>query len=209
MIDWDSCVLWLDSKYFSESYWWDRSKYRNNGVVHGAKWKANAFYFDGNNDYVDCGEASVLNLTSELTLEVLFNTSEFFDPSYQGLIQRGNWNNGYFLAVRTAEPHMLRMWFRKDNSGDPVDFGETEVDRWYHAVVTLEEDGTAKGYLNGKLEVTETGCTLGSSIAFLCIGAFFGTVRFHKGKIAVVRIYDEALNEEEIKVLYRSSYRKL
>ena len=46
MVDWDSCVLWLDSRYFSESKWWDRSKYNNDGIVYGAKFKEDELPID-------------------------------------------------------------------------------------------------------------------------------------------------------------------
>ena len=72
MIDWDSCVLWLDSQYFSESKWWDRSKYNNDGIVYGAKFKEDSFYFGGVDDVINCGDSESLRLDDEISFEFLF-----------------------------------------------------------------------------------------------------------------------------------------
>ena len=147
MIDWDSCVLWLDSKYFSESYWWDRSRYRNNGVVYGAEFKNESFYFDGSNDYVDCGDNDSLNIGDELSIECLFIP---YGDGY--IIAKRNWNNwddAYALAYEEAYRRLIFLGngasAARSNS-NILPFNEKA-----HIVVTAKNSGSVKFYKNGKL----------------------------------------------------------
>jgi len=82
--------------------------------------------------------------------------------------------------------------------------------RWHHAVLTVEDSGNLKGYVDGELELsTALLGNLGSSAnRRLLIGAHrddgdtaYST--FLTGSVDDVRVYNRALTEEEIKHLYR------
>ncbi len=208
MIDWDSCVLWLNSRYFSESYWWDRSKYRNDGAVHGAKWKANAFYFDGSNDYVKVINNSVLDITNEVTIEAwikcLYSDSKFRRILCHGIASAA----GYQLCVH--ESHIVMA---KCNSTDYHDSVQEEMtntiqlNKWYH-VVGVYDNGSISIYLNGKNQSLTSQTVLGyGSGADLYIGKRSDGYYF-KGYIETVRIYNETLSNTEIEILYNLTYRR-
>ena len=137
MIDWDSCVLWLDNKHFSESYWWDRSKYVNNGVVNGAVWKEDSFYFDGVNDVVNCGNNESLRIDDEISIEFLFI------PYENGYIaMKRNWDNwnkacGIFWGYENSN----RVGFY-GNSASHVDSSNVyEANKKHHVIVTVKQGG--------------------------------------------------------------------
>ena len=202
----DGCVLWLDSRWFTESYWWDVSPYRNNGIVHGAKWKENGFYFDGNGDYIDCGNDPIGN-NEDVTFVVwvypeggMYIISSGAQTSSVGYTII--WNNGQFWFERKTETKVV-------NSGY---FGSYEPKRWYHlGGVYNDAEGTLKVYINGELYDTFT-TTTGSYLneyPKLHIGKPNNSnIAYLKGKIGEVRIYNRTLSAEEMKILYKLTYRR-
>ena len=209
MIDWDSCVLWLDSKYFSESYWWDRSRYRNDGVVHGAKWKANAFYFDGVNDYVDCGnnESLDLSVTDAFSIGAWVNAYSF--PDLQTRIVCGKENQ----VILDQMNGFWRIYFYGDNDTHNLTGSYAQTNVWVHLVGTYDaEEGILKLYLNGEQDATEdcNNDTIDAAkFSNVHIGAKTVGFRPWHGMIAEVWIYNRALSEEEIKAIYNLTYRRI
>jgi len=208
MIDWDSCVLWLDSKYFSESYWWDRSKYRNNGVVHGAKFKSNAFYFDGNNDYVDCGD-SLFNIQNEFSLVARIKSKTL---SQNGNIiakhPYGDTSKGYRLLERTTG---LLRFVIYDGTAHVVN-GTTAVDdNEWHFVVAVWDGSQMKIYVDNKLDCTPvdySGTPVNTNY-HLTIGAEDnGNQEHFKGYIGFGSWFNKGLSEEEIRILGDLTYRR-
>ena len=208
MIDWDSCVLWLDLKYFSESYWWDRSKYRNDGAVHSVKWKANSFYFDGINDYVDCGNHESLNITNELTLEAW--------------VQQVTNNNGYIVIKNTSNDSKRLYSIYSAGSNDKVYFyyydGNFRQVYWnyalddnkIHHVVIRVSELIATLFVNGENQGNQTlnSAFQGDISAKVKIGKREPNDYYFKGNIYTLRIYKKALSDKEIEILNSLSYRR-
>ena len=205
MIDWDSCVLWLDNKHFSESYWWDRSKYVNNGVVNGAVWKEDSFYFDGVNDVVNCGNNESLRIDDEISIEFLFI------PYENGYIaMKRNWDNwnkacGIFWGYENSN----RVGFY-GNSASHVDSSNVyEANKKHHVIVTVKQGGKTKFYKNGEYLNQENTPTFSGNGDTLTIGARPNTGYsynyFIKAKIYYIRIFHKILNEDEIKILARAA----
>ena len=207
MIDWDSCVLWLDSRYFSESYWWDRSRYRNNGMVHGAKWKGDAFYFDGINNYVNCGNKNSLDITDAITIEVW--------------IKKYGWGNSNYPRIvdKYPAPCMYLHYFGDlcwygEIGGESVDEHICEdvlVDNeWQHLVLSYNKsDHTIRGYVNGELKgsCSEYSGDLSTTTNSLIVGNRESLDRPFYGLFGSLRIFKVRLSDEVIKNLYNSSYR--
>jgi len=209
MIDLDSCVLWLDSRYFSESRWWDRSKYRNDGVVNGAKWKANAFYFDGVNDYVDCGNNENLNLTDAFTIIMWIKRTEELFSTHAGLVARSN--RQYALKGR-KDTKQVSLYVSDDNGYDSsLPTSELEKDTWY-CIAGVYEDETDMFniYIDGILDVEDsTTKSIHSSPAeHLYIAYEIGTYYF-QGYVGSVYMFNRALSDNEIQLLYDLTYRKI
>ena len=208
MIDWNSCVLWLDSKYFTESYWWDRSKYQNNGDVHGAKWKTDAFYFNGSNTYVNCGNHESLNIIDELTLEawvqqatnndgyiVIKNTSDDSKRLYS-IFSKGSANEVYFYYYDGAKKQLLWAYGIDDNKKHHV------VITVKNLIATLYIDGESKG------EKTLDNAFQGDISAKVNIGKREPNHYYFKGNIYTLRIYKKALSDKEIEILNSLAYRR-
>jgi len=208
MIDWDSCVLWLDSKYFSESYWWDRSQYQNNGVIHGVKWKGNAFYFDGEGAYVDCGENESIDIDNEITIEAWIKTDT--TDTYGGEIV--NFLNSYVLRVASdgnieaAVYNGTRWNSRATSNVDVLD------NMWHHVVWTFNESTDAfKIFVDGeeKYSTSFTPAWSSNIIHHLNIGRHPTNGSFDfEGLIGLARIYNKYLDDNIIKILHNIGYRR-
>jgi len=206
MIDWDSCVLWLDSKYFSESFWWDRSQYRNDGVVHGAKWKENAFHFDGNNDYVDCGNRNSINFgTGNFSIEVLVYHQYMPLEKFDAILGKGDtaWNE---WMLRFPSATRIEMYWGNNAIATTSDLSfENE---WRHIVFVrngddayMFVDAVQRGHSTGVANLNAT-----NSKNLRVANADGASNRYYHGYIDAVRLYDKALNTIEIKILYELSY---
>ncbi len=201
MIDWDSCVLWLDCEYFTEFYWWDRSRYRNDGVIHGAKWKADSFYFDGSDDYADCNNHDSLNINDVISIEALLI------PYTTGYIvckkNYDNWDSAYAVMVN-ADYQQLYFYGNGASSvytpSDMITVGEPN-----HVVVTAENSGTIRFFVNGELVHSDSTPNYSGSGEKCFVGARPHTgqsTMWHiQGYFYFVRIYHTILRSTEIQIL--------
>jgi len=205
MIDWDSCVLWLDNKYFSESCWWDRSRYRNNGIVYGAKWRNGAFYFDGSNDYVNCGHSKSLDITEEITVEALVKP-EISDSTFRAVVSKYVTTNDHRSWLLVNYNNMWRFYISDDGSN----FGYVECDltvgKRQHVVGKFKPSSGDNIfiYVNGELKdskhIVRTG--IYSSNEDVLVGSYNnGSGGKHKGNIGLVRVYSKSLFSSQIKIL--------
>ena len=204
MIDWDSCVLWLDSKYFSETRWWDRSKYNNDGIVYGARFKENGFYFGGD-DVVDCDDSESLRINDEISFEFLFY------PYYKGYIvikkNWDDWNKACGLFWGYMNSNTIRFY---GNGATPVESSNIyQSNEKQHVVVTVKQSGKTKFYKDGKYLNEEITPTFSGDGDTLTIGARPNTGNsysyFIKAKIYYIRIFHKILSEDEIEILARDS----
>ena len=209
MIDFNSCVLWLDSKYFSESYWWDRSKYRNNGVVYGAKWKGDAFYFDGINDYIDCGNHESLAFTDSFSIEVWLLL-----PSYPSSWHKckivikslfSSSGNGFWLDIHPEEHTVRFRCYGGSGNHDGV-FSSTalELNRWYHIVGVY--DGAQRIFINGE-EENSGSASYANPNTHLYLGRYSDS--YTQMKVGLVRVYNKKLSDTEIELLYNLTHRRI
>ena len=201
MIDWDSCVLWLDSRYFSESKWWDRSKYVNNDIVYSVKFKEDSFYFDGNSQYVRIKDNPVFNFNNKIAIETIFNSSLTTDWSW--IISKDNTNNNLcFLLGFTVN----RIYFYTRNL-----LGEVSSPLSYNKdihVLVYDDGNKRKLYINGKFKASNniSGSWINNN-ADILIGARTSNnpLQFYKGKIKLIRIYKDIPTDDEIKLLARNA----
>jgi len=202
------CVLWLDSRYFTESFWWDISKYRNNGVVHGAKWKTNAFYFDGIDDYIDCGNHESLNIGNKFTIagwvkqmsgntDIIvgrLNSAWQYAPngafiinynSFTAKIGGSTKNFLFYSAFNDGKWHFFGVTYNKTKLITYIDSDNLT----YNETGDFDNAGNLKVML-GRRE-------LASSPAWF--NGYIGMIYFLKGV---------DLSLEEIKILYNLTYRR-
>jgi len=203
MIDWDSCVLWLDSRYFSESYWWDRSKYANNGIVYGAKFKEEGFYFDSD-DYVKVADNNTLDITDEITIEALVKPNGHQD-NYTMILDKYS-TLGYAFELMNSD--VLRFYAKIGGTGQGFNSSEiVTINEKNHIMVTYNgSDG--EFFINGKSGGTFTPSPDGeisSNNYDLYIGYPISAGKRYKGNLYFIRLYKKSFGLNEAKILARNA----
>jgi len=216
MIDWDSCVLWLDSKYFSESYWWDRSKYRNDGVVHGAKWKSNAFYFDGVNDYITIPNTLLPNPNKFTILAWIYPYGENNDNNY----------NAQLIVDLRGQYEISLLWIEEDDANHPASIRsciydgsqeynlyspDNSIGKEWHFVGSMWDGTDQRIYYDGNEDSQEANNPAHISGYQSKIGKDYTTSNrlWFYGKISLVIIFKKALSKDIIDIIYNITYRKV
>ncbi len=159
-------------------------------------------------------------ITSQLSIELYAAISEFQGDNPMKLMLSSMWGAGIALGELVDETGTEKIFFRYHNGEGFMDIGVNEnhmaesVDtgEWTHIVATYDSQ-TARVYVNGKLVACGGDKRYGGGAKeilypappnqYICIGAEAsgGEVNSETDinmKIAYVRIYDEALPEEEI-----------
>jgi hypothetical protein len=182
---------------------YDSSSYFNDGTLrNGPQWVAGriggALDLDGTNDYVDCGNSEVFDITEQITLSVWVKPEAAGNNAHQHYLGKGNnaycikhnsWNNlEVVIYIGGWKVATLSM----DDSYNGI---------WHHFAGTY--DGSQiKLYIDGVLQATtdQTGA-INTNTNNVQIGTRDGGQWFYNGVIDDVRLYSRALSETEIKKL--------
>lgn len=168
---------------------------------------SDAQHFDGNDDYVNYGNDTRLNLRNEITLEAWINMDQ--NPGAE------DWHNvvgkqTYFLYLysENGSEVLLSAYFKiEGKKKDVYNFATTDINPngWTRVAVTF--DGIdIKGYVNDQLDGTynKPGIIDDSSSDNLLIGAFLGEEDYcFDGKIEV-RVSNTARSISWIGASYES-----
>ncbi len=173
-----------------------------------------AYFFDGMDDYISVPNSPILNPPNAMSIAL------YFYPTRTG-IQILLGKVAYTGAVSTQyqitmnDPSYPGVKFGVNSAasgcaGTPVNTGSVntnipiDLDTW-HCIVGTFDNGVQKIYLNGVLMQTiNTGFTTLNSCsnATIQIGKWWSADPFQfQGKIDDVRIYNRALNQEEVSAL--------
>jgi len=189
---------------------------RHDGNISGATWSSgkvgNAMVFDGVDDFVEIGDATSLNPTNALTIELWVNTSSTSTPAgwipfvqkaftsqvtphYQYAVgYSGSYNNSYKLRFGVSINGIVQELETMQDSFIPDG-------RWHHIVATYNGtvlkiylDGTemANRTVTGNIDVFSTNLTIGGTPTFA------GSNYHYNGLLDEVRILNRALTPEEI-----------
>ncbi|MFM7016589.1 MAG: LamG-like jellyroll fold domain-containing protein, partial [Bacteroidota bacterium] len=190
----------------------DESGNGNNGTVNGATLTADrfgaansAYSFDGNADYIDCGNNNTLNLSNTLTLSAWINASTFGQE--KGIISKsfGAVPYTYDLIVSNNGGPKVRLDI---NQNFLFSTQTLNTNQWYHIVAVY--DGSIQSiYIDGVLSSSQNANTVLNSIAdHLILGAHQVSVVpgwSWDGKLDDIAIWNRALTQNEITQLYTGS----
>lgn len=177
--------------------WKDLSGNGNDATIYGATWENNNLNFNGTDNYVMITEMNYENITLETTATI---TNENQKSSYIGNHETG----GYCIQCIEGKP---RFSVYIDDSYRSIIGNSEYVDKVYYNAGTYDNK-TIKLYQNQyKFEYEYKG-NIGQTLnnTSMVIGANpYGNEtegEYFKGKVYIVRIYNRALTDEEIKINY-------
>jgi hypothetical protein len=193
--------------------WYDMSDQGNNGTLTNGPTFSSAnngsIVFDGADDYVDCGNPSVLRPSVFTSITWIYNTDS--DGRQQGVFCSYSelMVAGFFYQIWNS-PHKVRYVLGANTGGgaglytDITGSTTINLNTWYQIAVTY--DGTAmKSYVNGSLDInTNPSNGLGYDAANnkVIIGGTYtkhsGVVSRFKGNISNSFMYNRALSAAEI-----------
>ncbi|MCC7555851.1 MAG: discoidin domain-containing protein, partial [Methanoculleus marisnigri] len=180
----------------------DRTGNGHNGTIEGATWaspgwdgKGVCLDFDGAGHLVRIADAQTLRFSSEaayaLTAWVHVNS---LPGRWVGVVTKGRdtahwygiWIEGGNRWVFGHQPNNLH--------GSPVTAG-----LWTHVAVVYD-NGLKRLYLNGVLDAEVSASGSGDSASDLVFGAALGVTEFAPVRLNEIRLYDHALNADEVVV---------
>jgi len=185
----------------------DKSGNGNNGTISGATWvqgkHGTALSFDGVDDYVDCGNASILSAPKELTVGAWFRANTVAPD--QQIVGKQNFHDEYRLILYSNSlkgqiyDANTEYTVSSDNGGITIAAGN-----WYHGEMTYDGQ-ILKLYVNGvQVDSLNLDIDINPNSLNLNIGKNSEECYFFNGQIDEVRIYDYARTEEEIRLDYNA-----
>jgi hypothetical protein len=201
----------------------DRTANHFDGIVHEAVLTADrkgfpdaAYSFDGVNDYISVPHNDELNLPDDFTISLWANISSDQVPNegINDILRKWNGNaEGYPFSISYLnqladdfhEDKIIYVRYHGQGCGVPPEmYSPTIINDTFVHLVMIKEGNILRNYLNNVLiqetEDTEL-CPVGNT-ADMTIGCRGNLVRFFKGTIDDIRIYDRALNPAEVSSLY-------
>jgi len=200
------CVLWFDFGKLSGSTVYDLSDQGNDGTIYGAIWKRSyltgALSFDGVDDYVVIPKR--FRLTEAVTVEAWFKLFSL-QPGWRGIARKCEEADTWDFGLLKDPDHRVRGLILSGGKVYWTPISPTlEIGRWYHAVETYDRS-YIRLYVDG-VEITPatafTGPIDDHDVPFY-IGTTSVTIpETLNCEIALVRVYNRALSQDEIKAHY-------
>jgi len=206
----------------------DESGHGNQGTVYGATLGSDrfgnfdkAYYFNGQSSYIVIPKSLTLE-PDNFSVAIWMNTRSSRTDTYQTLVIKDDgWNDGFKIVIRSevTDEHLDKILFTVsgpdyDNEGYANLHSATsvgEINAWYHVVATYQSGGLMKIFINGQLDAQMQGPASwdkGNSHD-LVMGrhsnhgdTYYGG--YFYGLLDELRMYDRALSDEEIQLLYAS-----
>jgi len=174
--------------------------------------------FDGNSDYVNCGNKPNLKDMSALTIEAWIKGVSYVH--YAGVVSKWSWHNqqhydfGYFENGSSSKLGNIFFGVASTLTDDTgldsiASITNLDLNKWYHVVGSFEGSSFLKIYINGILDnskgTTTTKISNGSYNTAIGVYANY----FFNGIIDNVRIYNATIQASQIKENYYSGLNSL
>lgn len=176
---------------------YDETGNGNDGNVYGAALTANrngkpesAYLFDGDNDYINCGNSADFNIGTVFTVSVWINANSSGGVVWQ---KKTKYYENKYIVLNNLSP-LFYLFYTTDTS--TTGFGGILLNQWVHLAATY--DGSyIKTYKNGALVTKRTASgNVSDYTSDLYVGTGFD------GVIDDLRFYKRALSGTEIMSLF-------
>jgi len=175
----------------------DYSKNDNDGTVYGAVSTGTNYWFDGVDDYIDCGDI-IIPASANFTISLWFNANDITPLAPEAIISQYLTGDDDRFVYSVYTDGRMRCFI----GGISIYSNSSILDGWNH-IVLIRNGNTYYFYLNGNAD----GSGVISSDIYqgnLEIGRYNSGGFFH-GYIKDCRIYDKALTAEEINKIYNAT----
>jgi hypothetical protein len=184
----------------------------NHGTIYGASASEDyqgsdgrAYYFDGVDDYIDCGNG-MTTITTAVSVSCWIKTDTATDNCHLVSKYDPDSDGGFILGTQNG----VVKWAGRSGTGQFIRItSDTRIDddQW-HFLLGMVEDDAWSLYVDGNLENrVETGLT-GTGLAShapMCIGCYCGGINGNtehfKGSVDNVIVHGRTLNDCEIEFL--------
>ncbi|RLG24313.1 hypothetical protein DRN85_07840, partial [Methanosarcinales archaeon] len=180
----------------------DSSGNSNDGTIYGAKWVGDGLYFDGTDDYVDCGNND-LGITTQVTQIAWVKFDEVARgggiENRQVIVRLGG--DGTMIYQPQDTPARISATAYDGTNWNDISIGSGTItaDTLYMVANVINCDTHTHTLHLGDTSVSGS---VGDTITDTTMIKLGGTTYPLHGTIAEVRIYNRALNESEIQDIY-------
>lgn len=179
----------------------DLSREANDATINGKPEHVNGLYgnaldFDGNNDWVDAGNDTSLDITDTITVEAIVKIPERTADTTVPLVTKGN--SQYSLRLKKGDPQ-----FTVSNGSSRHSVSAAQSNQWtdsWHRITGVYDGSALRLYIDGN-EVGTTSYSGGIQSTDDSVGIAHNTQkksRYGDVTIDSARIYDRALSASEI-----------
>lgn len=168
-------------------------------------------FFDGSDDFIDCGNNSSLQFSGSFSIGCWFKTTDA-TATNEILVSQANDGTNDSWLIRLNSSRKLEFEIYRGGSILITDSGSASNDGNWHHVVAVHESGIGnKLYKNGSLVASNsTGTDLTEHVPNFHIGnQDHSTARAINADICNVFAYSRALTPEEIQSIQNKSYSQL
>ena len=201
--------------------WWpfngnanDESGNGNNGTVNGATLTSDrngvtntAYSFDGNGDFINCGNLPSVNITGNVSISVWLKISDFNND--HGIVSKSGLYDLITNSNNSNPPLDKIRW----NAGNSFLFSgpSIQLNQWIHIISVYNHLSGHEIYMNGILVSSDniTGSVQPNTTYDLYLGShqpFNVNYWSWSGKLDDVGIWNRALTQQEITNLYNGVY---
>lgn len=181
----------------------DSTVYQKHGTLTGELIRGYHGLIGNASVYVDCGSGTlVLPKRNQITIEMWVDSTEIRVNEDDGV------NRNYILYRHAANKSLIFNWWIGGVAKQAnTDSNLIEAGKIYHCMATYD-GGIGKVFLNGIVGATTEAATgtIDADTVNLAVGAQIGGANPFSGSVHLVRIWDIALNQTDIRNLLSNPY---
>jgi hypothetical protein len=183
------------------------SNYRSILNVQGSSFEnVNSFIFDGNDDYIDCGDFSAYD-NGDLSASIWIKKSNIGTYEYALSNSGSSSKAGFDIIFENAFRRVSigRRTTTSDTQTAFLNIGFT-LNTWHNIAFTYQDSTrTLKVFMDAVLQSTTLGsASTNSASSNLTIGSYQGTSNFLSGNIDEVAIFNTELSASDVTTIYNS-----